>query len=499
MKCNLKFSLSAIDSAFKGMEQGVTLSAGLCNYDEITGSLELPDHINAKDQVVDKTTALFETVGLGEDDMYSNHETPSAQSKSSSKLKGSGKHNDANKDSTGSNKTQSSLSEQGEEKKHDVSRLSNMIADKEKVDKRDKEGQTASKLCGSRSWKTTESAEKERLAECRLRINHPDEPPKYGADRVSIRSDASTLTSGGGSDKSTAPQNIEYSYRESQKTCLDKTFKLAEADADNAEMRREKAVLEAEKAEMIREKAELERASQEDKRELEELKRQMAAMHGGKPGVEIVGTAPAPAPSALAPKPTETPKTGKGSTKEATLHLSDEKRSVRFSNSDETRGSRAQSIPPKELEKVYSPPVTETNADNVRHPAEAFPENSDHGTTEVESPRRTRHVPKSEQDTKVSGERWKTVQQKGRTRRHNKEDSDSNDVSQARRRKRRQKHRSRNTSENDKTDDFSPPADESGVESVTHRVVKRPSRPKKKDDHIKVAPTRPPGKKPPEP
>ena len=49
MKCNLQFLPSTIDSAFKGMEQGVTLSAGLCNYNEFTGSLVLPDHINAMD------------------------------------------------------------------------------------------------------------------------------------------------------------------------------------------------------------------------------------------------------------------------------------------------------------------------------------------------------------------------------------------------------------------------------------------------------------------
>ena len=506
LKCNLNISLAAIDSAFKGMEQGLTLSADLCSYDENTGRLQLPDNINSNDLVVDRTTALFETVGLGEDDMYSDQETPSAQSKSSSKSKGSGKHSDASKDPTGSNKSQSSLPEQGEEEKHDAARLSDIIAGKEKVDKKEKEGQTASKLRGSRSWKTTESAKKERLAERRLRIDHPEEPPKYGADGVSIRNNASTLTSGGGSNKSTAPQNIEYSYRKKSADVLTLQAEKGELAADNAVLVREKAaneaesarklaVLEAEKAEMIREKAELARASEKDKRDFEDMKRRMAAMEAGEGSVDVSHTAPAPSPSALAPKLTATPETCKASTKEATLHLSEEKRSVRFSNSDKTRGSRAQFIPPKELEKIFSPPVTETNADDAHHPAEAIPGNSGHGTTDVESAGRTRRVPKSKKDTKVSDKRWTKVQRKGQLGQHNKEDS----VSQAHRKKTKRKHKSRKKSELVRTDDFSPSADESGVESVTHRVDRRPSRLKTKDDHVKVTPKRPPGKKPPKP
>ena len=67
-----------------------------------------------------------------------------------------------------------------------------MIADKGKVDKKDQEEQTASKFRGSRSWKTTESAERERIEERRLQIDHPDEQVRYGNDGVSIRSDATT-------------------------------------------------------------------------------------------------------------------------------------------------------------------------------------------------------------------------------------------------------------------------------------------------------------------
>ena len=188
-----------------------------------------------------------------------------------------------------------------------------MIADKEKVDKKDNEGQTASKLRGSRSRKTTKSAK-----------------PRYGTDGVSIRSDASTLTSGGGSDKSTASQNIEFSYRNKCEAVLTLHAKKGELEADKAVLVRE---------------------NDEKDRKIREIERRMAAMEAGGGGVEVGNTAPAPAPSAFAPKPTETPKTGKASTNNATLHLSEEKRSLRFSNSDETRGSRAKSIPPKELEK----------------------------------------------------------------------------------------------------------------------------------------------------
>ena len=166
MKCNLQFLPSTIDSAFKGMEPGITLSAGLCNYDEITGALILPNHINAMDQVVDKTITLFRTVRLGDDDMYGDYETTSEQYKSLSKSRGFGEHSDANKDSTGSNKTQSSISGRDKEK-NDVSGLSNLIVNKENVDKKDQEEQTAGKLRGLSSWKTTESVEKERIEERR--------------------------------------------------------------------------------------------------------------------------------------------------------------------------------------------------------------------------------------------------------------------------------------------------------------------------------------------
>ena len=143
--------------------------------------------------------------------------------------------------------------------------------------------------------------------------------------------------------------------------------------------------------------------------------------------------------------------------------------------------------------------MTETSADNARHPTEGFADKSSHGTTEVESPRGTRHIPKSKQDTKVIGEQWKTVQQRSQTGRRHKDASDSKDVLQVRRRKKSQKHKPRKKSETDKIDVFALSADESGVESVTNRVAQRPSRPKKKENHIKVASTRSPSKEPPEP
>ena len=58
------------------------------------------------------------------------------------------------------------------------------------------------------------------------------------------------------------------------------------------------------------------------------------------------------------------------------MHSSIERKSVSFSKSDETRESRAKSIPPKEVDKVCMPLVTKTSADNEHHPTEVFADES---------------------------------------------------------------------------------------------------------------------------
>ena len=155
---------------------------------------------------------------MNDEEMYNDFADSSDKTKSTSKSKKSAGHSEVDKSSIGSNNTPSSHSDKEEAQKQDDPGLAHMIADKQRVDKEDHDEQRANKLCGSRSWKTTDSAQKERIGERELRIDNPAEPVRYGKDGASIRSDASTLTSDGGSNKSTAPQNIEFSYR---KKCKD--------------------------------------------------------------------------------------------------------------------------------------------------------------------------------------------------------------------------------------------------------------------------------------